>query len=130
MAHFAQLDETNNVIQIDVVNNEVINNLPFPESEPIGIAFLKSIYGEVTNWAQTSYNNNFRGIYATIGGFYDPELNVFVVVKPFPSWVRDETGSRWKAPVEIPDIQKEYIWDESIVNWVEVIRNQDEPTQV
>jgi hypothetical protein len=128
MAHFAQLNETNNVIQIDVVNNEVINNLPFPESEPIGVAFLKNLYGEATNWVQTSYNNNFRGIYAVIGGFYDPELDVFVVVKPFPSWVRDENGTRWKAPVEIPDTQKSYIWDESIVNWVEVVPNQVTPT--
>jgi hypothetical protein len=128
MAHFAQLDETNNVIQIDVVNNEVINNLPFPESEPIGVAFLKSIYGDATNWVQTSYNNNFRGVYAVIGGFYDPELNVFVVIKPFPSWIRNETGTNWKAPVPYPEGDKEYLWDESIVNWVEVVPNQSTPT--
>jgi hypothetical protein len=130
MAHFALLDENNNVTQIDVVNNEVINNLPFPESEPIGVAFLKNIYGDATNWLQTSYNSNFRGIYAVIGGFYDTELDVFVAVKLFPSWVRTQNGTGWEPPIPYPDDKKEYVWDEATVAWVEIVHNQDEPTQV
>jgi hypothetical protein len=130
MAHFALLDENNNVIQIDAVNNEVVNNLPFPESESIGIAFLKSVYGEATNWLQTSYNNNFRGIYATVGGFYDPELDLFVSIKLHASWVRTQTGTAWEPPIPYPDDGKDYLWNEDTVAWVEVIRNQDEPTQV
>lgn len=77
MAHFAQLDENNTVIQVIVVSNEVINNLPFPESEPIGIEFCKSIFGNDTIWKQTSYNKNFRGHFAGIGIFYDPEKDIF-----------------------------------------------------
>ena len=130
MAHFALLDENSNVIQIDVVNNDVINNLPFPESEPIGVAFLKSIYGDATNWVQTSYNSNFRGIYAIIGGFYDTEADKFVGIKPFPSWVRSTNGTGWTTPIPEPEDGKEYIWDEDIVNWVEIVHNQDEPTQI
>jgi hypothetical protein len=78
MAHFAQI--SNNVVtQIIVVNNEVIENKPYPESEPIGIAFCKSTFGNDTEWVQTSYNHNFRGKYANIGDIYDPITGEFKV---------------------------------------------------
>jgi len=77
MAHFAQV--INNVVQqVIVVNNEVLENKPFPESEPIGIAFCKSVFGEDTEWLQTSYNGNFRERYAGYGMIYSPELNEFI----------------------------------------------------
>lgn len=77
MAHFARV-ENNNVRQVIVVNNEVLENKEFPESEPIGIAFCKSLYGADTEWRQTSYNANFRGKYAGAGDKYDAELDEFV----------------------------------------------------
>ena len=76
MAHFAKMNG-NTVQQVIVVNNEVLENKPFPESESIGIAFLKSLYGENTEWLQTSYNANFRGKYAGSGMTYDPAINEF-----------------------------------------------------
>jgi hypothetical protein len=76
MAHFARIQD-NIVIEVIVINNEVLENKDFPESEPIGIAFCKSLYGEDTNWLQTSYNNNFRGSYAGSGMIYDSELDIF-----------------------------------------------------
>jgi hypothetical protein len=82
MAHFAQMKE-NIVQQVIVVNNEVLENKPFPESEPIGIAFCKSLYGEDTEWLQTSYNANFRGRYAGAGSIYNLELDEFdPVIEP------------------------------------------------
>ena len=63
--------------QVIVVNNEVLENKPFPESEAIGIAFCKSLYGEDTEWLQTSYNNNFRGTYAGFGMTYDSVEDIF-----------------------------------------------------
>jgi hypothetical protein len=76
MAHFARL-ENNTVCEVIVVNNDVLENKPFPESEPIGIAFCKSLFGENTEWLQTSYNKNFRGTYAGTGMIYDSELDEF-----------------------------------------------------
>ena len=77
MAHFVKMN--NNIcVAAVVVNNEVLENKEFPESEAIGIAFLKSLYGEETEWLQTSYNANFRGVYAGIGYTYDSELDEFV----------------------------------------------------
>jgi hypothetical protein len=78
MAHFAQLDENNVVTQVIVVNNAVIQDLPFPESEPIGVEFCQSLYGADTVWKQTSYHANFRGTFARIGSVYDPVEDVFL----------------------------------------------------
>lgn len=77
MAHFARI-ENNIVREVIVVNNEVLENKEFPESEPIGIAFCKSLYGEDTEWLQTSYNGNFRGCYAGGGMTYDPIKDEFL----------------------------------------------------
>ena len=70
MAHFAQLNG-NTVSQVIVINNEVINNLPDLEGESIGIAFCKSLFGENTLWAQTSYSGAFRGKFAGVGDTFD-----------------------------------------------------------
>jgi hypothetical protein len=71
MAHFAWLDQNNVVYQVSVVNNSDIDNLPYPESEPVGIAYLTSVHGEGFVWKETSYNANFRGKYAGIGDIWD-----------------------------------------------------------
>ena len=84
MAHFARIED-NIVRQVIVINNEVLENKAFPESEPIGIAFCKSLYGADTNWLQTSYNATFRGKYASIGSVYDLELDEFDPAIPEPT---------------------------------------------
>jgi hypothetical protein len=76
MAHFAKING-NLVEQVIVVSNDDVDNLPFPESEPIGQAFIASI-GLGGNWLETSYNNNFRGTYAGVGFTYDDTLDEFV----------------------------------------------------
>lgn len=78
MAHFARIDSDNIVREIIVVANDVIENKDFPASEPIGIAFLQSLFGENTGWKQTSYSSSFRGTYAGIGWSYDPTADVFL----------------------------------------------------
>jgi hypothetical protein len=80
MAHFAQVN--NNIVeQVIVVANSDCDDLPFPESEPIGQAFIASL-GLDGEWLQTSYHWNFRGTYAGIGYTYDAELDVFVAPAP------------------------------------------------
>lgn len=78
MANFAQLDGSYIVIEVVVVNNETINDLPFPESEPVGVAFLQSLFGSTTVWKQTSYTASYRKNYASIGYTYDPVLDEFI----------------------------------------------------
>jgi hypothetical protein len=119
MAHFARLDENNVVIDVIVVNNGIMNDLPFPESEPLGVAFCKSLYKtEETYWKQTSYNNNFRNIFAGIGGQYLPQYDVFIPPKPplNPSFVLDETIFIWVPPVPMP-VDIACRWNESTLSW-------------
>lgn len=79
MAHFAQLDANNVVLEVLVVNNDdCIDPNTGQESEAVGIAFLQALLGADTVWKQTSYNGTFRGRYAGIGDTYDPVLDVFV----------------------------------------------------
>ena len=84
MAHFAKLDENNVVLEVIVLNNAVVEDLPFPQSEPFGVAFLHTLYGDDAVWKQTSYNSNFRGVYASIVVTYDPINDVFVDPNPSP----------------------------------------------
>jgi hypothetical protein len=76
MAYFAKI-ENNFVTEVIVVNDEVVENKDFPESEPIGIAFCKSLYGEDTEWIQTSIDSTFRGKYASIGMPYNSTTGEF-----------------------------------------------------
>lgn len=76
MAHFAKIGKSNIVEEVIVVSNDVVGNLPFPESEPLGQEYCTNLLGGF--WIQTSYNNNFRGIYAGPGYTYDSVLDVFV----------------------------------------------------
>jgi hypothetical protein len=77
MAHFAKLDANNVVEQVIVVNNNELME-GGEESEAKGIAFCKSLFGADTRWVQTSYNGNFRNLYAGIGYTYDAENDIFV----------------------------------------------------
>lgn len=70
MAHFARI-ENGIVREVIVVNNEVIIDQDGLERESIGIDFCKSLYGDDTEWAQTSYNANFRGKYAGSRDLWD-----------------------------------------------------------
>lgn len=121
MAHFAQLDKQLNVIDVIVVANESLDNLSFPQSEPVGVAFCQALFPQPTNWAQTSYNASFRYNYAGIGSTFDPAAQpdgAFIAPQPYPSWILNTTTYQWEAPVPYPDDGKVYYWDEATLSWV------------
>ncbi len=120
MAHFAQLDDDNVVLQVIVVNNNDCKDAEGNESETAGVAFCKSLLGENTRWKQTSYNANIRKNYAGIGYLYDPIRDAFISPKPFASWLLDEATCQWKPPVEKPQDGKIYQWDEPTISWIEI----------
>jgi hypothetical protein len=117
MAHFAKLDNNNNVLNVIVVNNDVVNNLPFPDSETIGIEFLINWSNGYTNWKQTSYNANFRKNFANIGYIYDANKDAFIPKKPFNSWILNEDTCNWESPIPYPQDNNEYIWNEQNQSW-------------
>lgn len=69
MAHFAQIDNDNKVIQVLVVDNGL---------EHRGEDFLSNELGLGGRWIQTSYNHNFRGVFAGVGFIYDEVNDVFL----------------------------------------------------
>ena len=120
MANFAKLDGQNVVIDVNAVANAVFDDLPFPESEPVGVAFLTEWSGGYTNWKQTSYNGNFRKNLAGIGYIYDAVLDAFIAPKPYPSWLLNTETCRWQPPTPYPSDGNMYSWDEATQSWVEV----------
>lgn len=118
MAHFAQIDANNMVLQVVVLDNDKVNDLPFPDSEALGITALKEIFGSETNWVQTSYNHNFRKEYASIDGYYLSEPDIFVGPQPYPSWTLN-LASGWEAPVPMPEVPNLHmaVWDEENQEW-------------
>jgi hypothetical protein len=106
MSHWAELDKDNIVLRVTVGNN----NDPAGDE---GHSWLVNNLGGT--WIKTSYNSKIRGKYAGIGDTYDSVKDIFVVPKPFPSWIQD--GSYWKAPVDMPTDGKPYSWDEPTLSW-------------
>lgn len=79
MAHVARIDEDGIVREVHVLNN---SDLPddgafTPEVEAAANAFQHSL-GLDGVWKLTSYNGNFRGVYAGIGYKYDDVMDAFI----------------------------------------------------
>jgi hypothetical protein len=87
MAHFARI--TDDIVQqVIVVSNDDCGGGDFPESEPVGQAFIASL-GLPGEWLQCSYHGNFRAAYPGIGWTYDAETDTFVP-PPAPPIAIDE----------------------------------------
>ena len=115
MAHFAKLDENNNVLAVHVVNNDVIT-VDGAESEQAGIDFLTSLHGHPL-WKQTSYSGSFRKNFAGVGYIYDPSRDAFIPPKPYESWILNEDTCSWEAPISCPS-DGMHVWDEQTLQWV------------
>ena len=98
MAHYAKIIE-GTVVEVIVADADYIDGLE-------------------GTWIQTSYNSNIRKNYAGIGGTYDSTKDAFIGPKPYSSWVLHEATCQWNAPVEIPDIENKYTWNEDTTSWM------------
>jgi hypothetical protein len=120
MAHFAKI-ENEIVTNVIVVNNEVFDNLDFPESEKPGQEFIASL-GLDGVWKQTSYNGSFRFNYAGPGYNYDEIRDAFIPSKPFESWLLNEDTCQWYPPSPMPEVEDitngdYYFWNEGLLVW-------------
>jgi hypothetical protein len=121
MAHYAQLDKNNVVVQ-------VISG-PDEDNRDCELVYRMET-GKI--WKRTSYNTRggthlegktpFRKNFAGIGFTYDEQRDAFIPPKPYPSWVLIEETCTWKAPVDAPEDfevgTREYRWNEETQNWV------------
>tara|TARA_R110000824_G_scaffold360024_1_gene547720 strand:+ start:1107 stop:1499 length:393 start_codon:yes stop_codon:yes gene_type:complete len=129
MVHFAKIDENNIVVVVHVVHDNVATD------EQAGADFLNKIHKTNAVWKQTSYNTYggvhqlggtpFRKNYAGPGYTYDAARDAFIPIKPYDSWILNETTCVWDSPVPLPDDSaanngsKYYNWDESNTEWKE-----------
>jgi hypothetical protein len=126
MAHYAFLDENNVVVQVITgVDENVIQVDTNGKSVGGSSEAWESFYSSLPWFAglqckRTSYNNKIRKNYAGIGFSYDLERDAFIPPKPFDSWLLDEETCIWKAPIQYPNDDKFYRWNEDTVSWVEV----------
>ena len=124
MSHFAKVVD-GIVTEVIVAEQDFIDTLP-----------------DSSAWVQTSYNTRggkhyapntsdedggvaLRKNYAGVGYTYDTTRDAFIPEQPYPSWLLDEDACTWDSPVPYPSVSPEenkyYKWDESILNWTEVI---------
>lgn len=118
MAHFAQIDENNIVVQVLVVGDD---------QEHRGQDFLASDLNLGGTWVKTSYNTHggvhsnggtpLRKNYAGIGYTYDAQRDAFIPPKPFNSWLLNEDTCLWEAPTPMPTEGGPYMWVEDDLNW-------------
>jgi hypothetical protein len=118
MSHFAKVVD-GKVTQVIVAEQDVIDS---------------GLFGEPSEWIQTSYNTHanyhpngtpLRGNFASIGYVYDKENDVFYAPQPYPSWILYHGTWLWEPPVDRPADENHYIWDETIVNWKEIIITEE-----
>jgi hypothetical protein len=113
MAHYAFINEENIVTQ-------VITGID--ENEKIDGVDPETWYGNFKNQKclRTSYNKNIRKNFAGVGYFYDENVDAFIPPKPYASWILDENSFQWVAPVQIPNDDGQFYWDEVKGDWIEI----------
>ena len=50
----------------------------------------------------------------------EADNDVFIAPKPYSKWILDEDTWSWKAPVDMPDDGKQYIWNDNTGAWEEL----------
>ena len=125
MAHFAELNSSNEVLRVIVVSNDDVN-ANGGDQHADAETFITTIVPHSTGgvaWKQCSYNHNFRKQYAGKGYTYNPSKDKFIADKPYPSWTLDSNDD-WQAPVNKPDDGKMYYWNETDRKWEEITNGQ------
>ena len=121
MAHFAELNSSNEVLRVIVVSNDDVDANGgdlHADAETFVTTIVPHSTGGVA-WKQCSYNNNFRKQYAGKGCTYDASKDKFINPQPYPSWSLDASDD-WQAPVNKPDDGKIYYWNETDRQWEEL----------
>lgn len=86
MAHVAQLNESNEVINVIVVSNDY---------EPNVEDFATNLFGGT--WVQTSYSGLIRKNFAGIGFTYDTDLDAFIAPKCHDEAILDNETAQWSC---------------------------------
>lgn len=121
MAHYAFINpNTNEVVEIITGRDETdTENLPegfsswedYYETKRDGLICKRTSYNTYGN--EHEYEGTaFRGNYATIGGIYDSDNDVFYKSQPYDSWTLDTATWQWISPIPYPTDGNIYTWSE------------------
>lgn len=122
MAHFAKVDNNNVVICVLVGRDEDDEK---DLSASTGEIYLKTSYNTKggiyyipnSDIPAEDQTKAFRKNYASVGGIYSKELDAFIPLKEYESWVLDTETCLWKSSIPKPDDGYEYSWNESLLQW-------------
>jgi hypothetical protein len=128
MAHYALINSDNIVVNVFAGIDENITQTDSDGNEIGGSSinwenFYTSIHSSDGLYCKrTSYNGNIRANYAGKGYVYDSEFDVFIGIKPFPSWKLNYTTYQWEAPVAKPEPIDGYVfrWSELNKEWIQI----------
>jgi len=90
-------------IENDIVTNTIYGENPLDDGEYI----------------EFSHDGLIRSNPAVIGAPYDRENDVFILPKPFDSWILNE-DFKWVSPVGDHATDGVYRWNEETISWVKV----------
>lgn len=133
MAHFAKINDDNEVLTVLAVDNSDAN------TEAEGQAYLETHNNwPADKWIQCSYNTRanvhllggtpFRANYPGIGDKWDSTNLIFHKTQPYASWTLNTTTGLWEAPIPMPNttytdstgtvLSDFYAWNEDNQEWI------------
>lgn len=77
-------------------------------------------YQPGTNIPSEDQSKALRKNGAGIGFTYDRARDAFIPPQPYSSWTLVEETCLWASPIPEPTDGRSYIWNEEILNWVEL----------
>jgi hypothetical protein len=124
MAHFAKVNQGQVVYVIsyngdtcDYIDNIAGNWIKCSYNTRCGVH-----YDPTTGEPSADQSKALRKNFPSSGWIYNEQLDIFSPPQPFASWIVDEQTGLWKAPIDIPNDNKLYKWNEETNNWIETQR--------
>lgn len=97
--YFAKIDVFRKVLKVIKADQDYVDLLP-------------------GTWIPCDVNGVFPKNYPGIGSTYDPDLQVFILPRPYPSWILNE-DFKWEAPISRPPgTSYQWKWNEEQQNWI------------
>ena len=121
MAHFAELNSSNEVLQVVVISNTDVDANGGDESSQAEtfVASLVPFNPGGSSWKQTSYSGSFRKQFAGPDMVYNPIKDKFIRKQPYATWTLNNNDN-WVAPITYPNdvTDKNLVWDDTNQKWI------------
>jgi hypothetical protein len=114
MAYFAKIED-------GIVVNVIVADQAFIDAGHVEGTWLETTFGALGGIVYVDGKPtdlpSVRKNYAGIGNKYDLVLDAFIVNKPYPSWILNESNCLWEPPIPYPADGAFYAWNEDLTQW-------------